>query len=75
LLQQALSSSKKRRVQTPLGESVEDGDSEPPEWTMELTAVRARESISPTTIDSSDKKDKLSPDDSCKSGAKSENLK
>lgn len=72
---QALSSSKKRRVQTPLGESGEDGDCEPPEWTMELTSGRARENISPITIDSNDKKDKLSPDNSGKSDTKSENLK
>lgn len=70
-----MSSSKKRRVQTPLGGSVEDGDCEPPEWTMELTADRARESISPTAMDSSDKKDKLSPDDIGKGDAKSEKLK
>ena len=70
-----MSSSKKRRVQTPLGGSVEDGDCEPPEWTMELTAGRARENISPTTVESNDKKDKLSPDNSGKCDAKSENLK
>ena len=70
-----MSSSKKRRIQTPLGESGEDGDCEPPEWTMELTSDRARENISPITIDSNDKKDKLSPDNSAKSDAKSENLK
>lgn len=54
---------------------MEDGDCEPPEWTMELTADRARESISPTAMDSSDKKDKLSPDDIGKGDAKSEKLK
>ena len=70
-----MSSSKKRRVQTPLGGSVEDGDCEPPEWTMELTTGRAKENISPTATDSNDKKDKLSPDNSGKSDAKSENLK
>ena len=70
-----MSSSKKRRVQTSLGESGEDGDCEPPEWTMELTLGRARENISPITIDSNDKKDKLSPDNSGKSDTKSENLK
>ena len=42
---------------------------------MELTAGRAKENISPTATDSNDKKDKLSPDNSGKSDAKSENLK
>ena len=72
-----MSSSKKRRVQTPFGSSVEDeADCEPPEWTMELTADRAGENASPSTMDiKQDKKDKLSPDNSGKSDDKSEKLK
>lgn len=71
-----MSSSKKRRVQTPFGTSVEDeADCEPPEWTMELKADRAGESSSPSAMDNKDKKDKLSPDNSGKSDDKSEKLK
>ncbi|KAJ7387230.1 Fanconi anemia group J protein [Desmophyllum pertusum] len=74
--QQAASSSKKRRVQTPFGTSVEEGaECEPPEWTMELTADRAGESISASAMENNDKKDKLSPDGSGKNDGKSERIK